>query len=249
VRNPAELAWLGDAREHARAVLALYGAGVDGATEFNRGRKDGRSVVVVPPATPATASLVKKLAGEAKPAGKVDILAGDWALGFDENPSTFTQQGLDVRLVQIPSTSDILALLVGTGMGIEDLSQHEVPAAIQAAAQFYTLPDVIISHKMQKGELTLMLEGYRYDDRGHGDARAKPGEDPLGTVDYIGIDWDHDGRVFSIGSTFVQARKNPVATCEFSHQYHAQGPHDVVVRIIDAFGHDSTRLGQFDVVL
>ncbi len=248
VRNRTELAWLGDARGHARVVLALYGAVVDEATELNSGRKDGRSVVVVPPATPATTGLVKKLAGEAK-VGKVDILAGDWALGFDENPSTFTQQGLDVRLVQIPSTSDIMALLVGTGMGIEALSQHEVPTAIQAAAPFYNLPDVILSRKMQKGELTLMLEGYRCDNSGNADAIAKLGDNPLSIVDFIGIDWDHDGRMFSIGNSSVQARKNPVTTHGFSHQYNTQGPHNVMVRVIDAFGHESCRRGQADVVL
>ncbi len=249
----AEIDWLGDTNKFARTVLSLYGAEVDGPAEPDRGRKDGRAVVIVPPATPATSELVKELIGEvvgkARPAGKVDVLANDWALGFDENLATFSCDGLDVRLVQIPPTSEILALLMGTGIDIDVLSQHGVPAAIQAAAPFYMLPDVILSHKMQKGELTLILEGYRCNDQSHGDARAKPEDDPLEIVDFIGIDWDHDGRVFSNDGGFIQVRKNCVVPREFSHQYNAQGPHDVVVRVIDAFGHDSSRRGRIEVVL
>jgi hypothetical protein len=253
VKNPVEIAWLDDAREHARAVLALYGAALDDVTGPNLGKKNGRIVAVLPSGSPATAALVtdlvKTIADKARSDVKVDVLARDWILGFDENPSTFSRQGLDVQLVQIPSASDIMALFVGTGLRIGDLMRQEIPSTIQAVVPFYTLPDVSITRKVGNGQLRLTLDGYRLNGGSHSNAQARPGEDPLAIIDYIGIDWDHDGTVFSCSGGSVPTKKNPVVTREFSHQYPVGGSHIVLARVIDAFGHDSSRRGQVDITL
>nr|MDO8088968.1 site-specific DNA-methyltransferase [Candidatus Sigynarchaeum springense] len=253
VKSAAELAWLSNARDHARAVLALYGAEAAEPAEYNRGKKEGRVVVVMPPTAPVNAGLVKNLIdnfqGKTGQVVGIDVLANDWALGLDENPSSFCRPGTDVRLVQIPSTSEIAALLVGTGLNINDLLQHEMPATIRAAAPFYLLPDISFSRKLKKGQFELILEGYRIKKGINNDALAKPSDDGVAVVDFVGIDWDHDGHVFSCKDSFIQSRKNPALTCEFSHQYDMPGPHRVMVRIIDAFGHDSSRFGQIDVII
>ncbi|MEX2684446.1 MAG: site-specific DNA-methyltransferase [Candidatus Sigynarchaeota archaeon] len=253
VVSAAELAWLRNPRDHARAMLALYGAEAVESAEYGRGKKDGKLVVVMPPTASINAGsvqmMINDVLGKTRDVVGVDILARDWALGLGENPSSFSRPGFDVRLVQIPSTSEIVALLVGTGMSIDDLLQHEVPPAIQAAVPFHALPDIIISQKLQKGKLELVLDGYRCNNRCFGEVRSKPGDDSFAVVDFMGIDWDHDGQVFACSDALVQSRKSPAVTFRFSHQYHVQGPHQVMVRIVDAFGNDSSRFGQFDVII
>jgi adenine-specific DNA-methyltransferase len=253
VKNPVEIAWLDDTREHARAVLALYGAMPDDVTGPNIGKKTGKIVVVVPSGNPATAALVTDLvnaiAAKQRSDAKIDILAREWVLGFDENPSTFSRPGLDVQLVQIPSASDIMASFIGTGLRIDDIMGQEIPSTIQAAVPFYPLPDVSITRKVEKEQLTLTLDGYQVYGGSQSNAQSRPADDPLAIIDYIGIDWDHEGTVFSYGGGSVPTKKNPVVTREFSHQYPVSGSRVVLVRVIDAFGHESSRRGRVDIIL
>ncbi|MBN2151304.1 MAG: site-specific DNA-methyltransferase [Candidatus Lokiarchaeota archaeon] len=252
-RSAVEIAWLSDAREHARALLALYGADLVEASKYSVGSRNGRAVIVTPPGVPATlataAELVEGVASDTGHTSGVDVLAGQWALEFGENPSTFSKRCPGVQLVQVPSARDIMASLVGTGLQFEDLVHDRVPAAIKAAVPFQVLPDVLIKEGLVDGQLTLALEGYRFNGGGGGEERAGADGDQLALVDFIGVDWDHDGMVFSGGSCSVQSKRNPIVARQFSHQYQVGGPHVVLVRIIDALGHESSRRGRVDVKL
>lgn len=259
VKHPVEIAWHGNARVHVQAILALHGAVAKPATGLDLGEKDGKIVAIMPHGTPATAleagEMLEKVTRALPGSNRVDILADAWILGFDEPPFMNTPGGIEARFIQIPPASDVAALLVGTGLCLEEIGHQKVPAGIQSLIQFHVLPGARLEYHVRGKAVTLALDRYQIHDGRPGDvaeARVKSGNgtgaiDSFDVLEFIGIDWDYDGTRFRCGDASVKSRKDMPVQREFSHEYGTGGSHVIMVRMIDAFGHDSFRRAVVDI--
>ena len=67
-------------------------------------------------------------------------------------------------------------------------------------------------------------------------------------MDFWGVDWDFQGDTFHNQWQSYRTRKHPALQLESDwHAYDRPGQYQVMVKVIDIFGNDTTKLLQVDV--
>lgn len=66
-------------------------------------------------------------------------------------------------------------------------------------------------------------------------------------MDYWAVDWDNKGDAFHNEWQAYRTRKTPALLKEATHQYAVGAAYQVVVKVIDILGNDTTKTVQFQV--
>ena len=60
-------------------------------------------------------------------------------------------------------------------------------------------------------------------------------------IDYWAVDWDHDGKTFHNQWQTFRTRKQTKLEAAAVHSYEAAGEYNVMVKVIDILGNDTTK--------
>lgn len=221
----------GALRAYLDTILAFYRAEpVEGFSQLH-GRKAGRMVHVGATDAPVTIDETEEVMDEMADNGieSCDLLGWEWEMGLhDTITERARRRGLDVRPRQIP----------------REVMERQVAEA--DAVRFFELAHVDLDVRRQGREAAVVLKDF-----------AIPSEDLIppkvrerlsgwsDLIDYWAVDFDFTDDVFHNQWQAYRTRQEPkLATRTEWHEYAEAGRHAIVVKIIDIFGNDTTKLAE-----
>jgi hypothetical protein len=219
---------------YRRFILDLYKAKPIEGYAWLHGIKHGRLVHVGTVDSPVTVADIKQIAaefGRAVGTGKdapseksVDVLGWDFAFEMNEVArQTANNAGIDLHMWRIPR---------------ETLDKRAVD---QGDVRFFELAALGVDFSRRGREVTLRLKDFIIptDDVPEDVQRAIT--DWSQWIDYWAVDWDNRGDTFHNEWQTYRTRKEPNLKKSASRSYEAGGTYQVVVKVIDILGNDTTK--------
>jgi DNA modification methylase len=221
----------GALRAYLDTILAFYRAQPVEGFEHLHGRKAGRMVHVGATDAPVTIDETEDVMDEMADNGieACDLLGWEWEMGLhDTITERARRRGLDVRPRQIP----------------REVMERQIVEA--DAVRFFELAHVDLDVRRQRQEACVVLKDF-----------AIPSEDLIppkvrerveswsDLIDYWSVDYDFSDEVFHNQWQAYRTRAHPaLATQSDWHEYPGPGRYSIVVKIIDIFGNDTTKLAE-----
>lgn len=221
-------------RDYTGFILELYHAKPLNGYTWLHGVKTGRMVHVGAVDAPVSTGDVTNIAAEFRKAigtGKdapatngVDVLGWDFA--FEMNEVALQQAAkanIQMRFLRIPR--DVM----------------DKRAVEQGDIRFFELAALSVDVKTQKRDITLRLTDFVIppDDVPEDARRAVKHWSQW--IDYWAVDWDNKGDTFHNEWQTYRTRKEPALVLETAHVYQEPGEYNVVVKVIDILGNDTTK--------
>ena len=221
----------GALRAYLDTILAFYRAEpFEGFAQLH-GRKAGRVVHVGATDAPVTIDEAEDVMDEMADNGieACDLLGWEWEMGLhDTITERARRRGLDLRPRQIPR---------------EVMERQAIEAD---AVRFFELAHVDLDVRRQGHEACVVLKDF-----------AIPSEDLIppkvresvrswsDLIDYWSVDFDFSDEVFHNQWQAYRTREIPTLATESDwHEYSELGRYAIVVKIIDIFGNDTTKLAE-----
>ncbi len=218
-------------RAYLDTILAFYNAEPVEGFEHLHGRKANRMVHVGATDAPVTIDETENVMDEMADNGieSCDLLGWEWEMGLHDTISeNARRRGLDVRPRQIP----------------REVMERQVTEA--DAVRFFDLAFVDLDVRRQGREACVVLKDF-----------AIPSEELIppkvresitswsDLIDYWSVDYDFSDEVFHNQWQAYRTREEPaLATQSEWHEYPKAGRYSIIVKIIDIFGNDTTKLAE-----
>jgi DNA modification methylase len=219
---------------YRKFLLDLYHANPITGHSWLHGTKSGRMVHVAAVDAPVTQADVKAIAREAWKAvgtGKdspmkagVDILGWEFALEVNELAKQVAAESrVDVSFKKIPR---------------EVLDKKAIE---QGDVKFFELGALSVIPKVKKREVTLKLTDFVIPTDDIPAEARKAIKHWSQLVDYWAVDWDYKNDTFHNQWQAYRTRKDPKIELETKYEYKEPGKYQIVVKVIDILGNDTTK--------
>ncbi len=227
-----------DAETRTRAyrtfILDVYRAQPIEGYAWLHGIKQGRMVHVGTVDAPVTMGDIKQIAvefgramgtGADAPTSKaVDVLGWDFAFEMNEVArQTAARAGIDVRFWRIPR---------------EILDRRAVE---QGDIRFFELAALSVALKAKGRKVTLELENFIIPLDDVPDEVQAAVNDWSEWIDYWAVDWDNKGDAFHNEWQAYRTKQDRAIERRITHEYESAGERQVVVKVIDILGNDTTK--------
>ncbi len=221
----------GALRGYFDTILAFYRAeSVEGFAHLH-GRKADRMVHVGATDVPVTIDECEDVMDEMAGNGieGADILGWEWEMGLhDTVPEAARRRGLDLRLRQIP----------------REVMERDV--ADSGEVRFFELAYVDLDVRREGNEASVMLKDFAIPSE---ELIPEKVRDQISgwpdLIDYWSIDFDYSDETFHNQWQAYRTKEDPkLATTSDWHEYPSPGRYTIVVKIIDIFGNDTTKLAE-----
>lgn len=214
-------------RAYLDTILAFYRAEPVNGFQHLHGRKGKRMVHVGATDAPVTIDETEDVMDEMAENGieACDLLGWEWEMGLHDTISERARRrGLDMRPLQIPREV------------MEREAQEEV--------RFFELAYVDLDVRRQKREACVALKDFaiRSDELIPPKVRESISS-WTDLIDYWSVDYDFSDDVFHNQWQAYRTRESPTLVTQSDwHEYPGPGSYSIVVKIIDIFGNDTTKL-------
>lgn len=221
----------GALRAYLDTILAFYRADpVEGFAHLH-GRKAGRMVHVGATDAPVTIDETEDVMDEMADNGieSCDILGWEWEMGLHDTISERARRrGLDVRPRQIP----------------REVMERQVAEA--DAVRFFELAHIDLDVRRQGLEACVVLKDFAIPSEELIPLQVRERiESWADLIDYWSVDFDYSDEVFHNQWQAYRTRETPALLTQSDwHEYPAAGRYSIVVKIIDIFGNDTTKLAE-----
>jgi len=215
-------------------ILELYGAESVSGFTWLHGVKAHRLVHVGGVDAPVSIGDIKSIVQEFwKSVGQVeavetngiDVLGWDFAFEINETAKQFAAENkVDVRFKKIPR--EVL----------------EKKAVEQGDIRFFELASLTVKTKVEKQTVSIELQ----------DFIVPPDDVPQEVrqaithwqqwIDYWAVDWNYRNDTFHNEWQTYRTKKDPKIELSIKHTYEAKGTYNVVIKVIDILGNDTTKL-------
>lgn len=221
--------------KYRKFILDLYNAQPVTGYTWLHGLKNSRMVYVGSVDAPVTVADVKSIAAEVwKAVGKgkdsareaaVDILGWDFALEVNEVAKQVAAQAkVDVAFKVIPREVLEKKAVEQGDIKFFELASVSVKIQTNGLEAKVKLSDVVIPPQDVPAEVQKAITHWSQ------------------WVDYWAIDWGYKNDTFHNQWQSYRTRKNPKIDLEAGHVYEAAGEYQVMVKVIDILGNDTTKL-------
>lgn len=174
---------------------------------------------------------------------KADILGWEWSYEVNELSKALAKKnGVDLRLVQIPSVNEIKSSLVGFDLQLLKLPDQVVEKALSKYIKFPEVAYLEIDTEIKGGEVILKITDFQLPPNASLAEIASKVKDSKELIDYWAIDWDYKGDTFYNQWQSFRVKKNPRVDYEVRHEYQESGEHQIMVKVIDVFGNDTNKV-------
>jgi adenine-specific DNA-methyltransferase len=221
----------GALRAYLDTILAFYHADpVEGFAQLH-GRKAGRMVHVGATDAPVTIDETEDVMDEMADNGveSCDILGWEWEMGLhDTITERARRRGLDLRPRQIP----------------REVMERQVTEA--DAVRFFELAHVDLDVRRQGSEACVVLKDFAIPSEELIPPKVRERiESWVDLIDYWSVDFDYSDEVFHNQWQAYRTRETPTLLTQSGwHEYPEAGRYSIVVKIIDIFGNDTTKLAE-----
>ncbi len=224
----------GALRAYLDTILDFYRAEpVEGFAHLH-GRKAGRMVHVGATDAPVTIDETEDVMDEMADngIGACDLLGWEWEMGLhDTITERARRRGLDVRPRQIP----------------REVMERQVTEA--DAVRFFELAYVDLDVRRQGTEVCVVLKDFAIPSEELIPPKVRERVESWSDfIDYWSVDYDFSDDVFHNQWQAYRTREDPaLATQSDWHEYCESGRHAIVIKIIDIFGNDTTKLAEVTI--
>jgi len=242
-----KLAANGHWERYVQFILQLYRA--EAVTGFRtlHGKKARAYVHVGSVDSPVTMREIRQTLKEVQEVGarEVHFLGWDFEMGLHDLVSQVGDDcGVKVRLVSIPRESLEVTNPAREEVRFFDLNyldlEHEVTPLSSPRRRGDSLP---VGGEGRGGVLTVRLKDFIIANPEYlpdeVQARIKKFTD---YIDYWAVDWDYKDDTFHNGWQSFRTRKDPKLATKATHTYDRPGTYKVLVKVVDIFGNDTTKL-------
>jgi adenine-specific DNA-methyltransferase len=245
IGNYETVYWRERQDEYLAFMLKLYQAQSLTGFKYLHGRKGERAVHIGPLNAPVTMEEVEKVVIECRENNfsKADVLGWEWGYEVNELARELAKKnGVNLKLVQIPSVNEIKSSLVGF-----DLQLLKVPDQVieKELAKYVKFPEVAyleIEKKTKGNEVTLRITDFQLPPTAELAEIASKVKDSRELIDYWAIDWDYKGDTFHNQWQSFRTKKNPKVDYEATHKYDVPGKYEIMVKVVDVFGNDANKV-------
>jgi DNA modification methylase len=224
----------GAVRAYLDTILAFYRAEpVEGFAHLH-GRKAGRMVHVGATDAPVTIDETEDVMDEMADNGiqACDLLGWEWEMGLNDTiTETARRRGLDLRPRQIP----------------REVMERQIVEA--DAVRFFELAHVDLEVRRQGREASVVLTDFLIPSEDLIPATIRESISSwVDLIDYWSVDFDFSDGVFHNQWQAYRTREQPaLATQSDWNEYPGSGRYAIVVKIIDIFGNDTTKLAEVGI--
>jgi adenine-specific DNA-methyltransferase len=216
--------------EYIKFILELYHAEPITGAMWIHGKKGKRLVHVGAVDAPVTLADIQACVEECKKMKQsaLDILGWEWEMGLHDIVQKFAkEQGVDLQLRYIPrEVMDPRAAEKGD-VTFYELAYLEAEVSKNKHGEFVVvLKDFIIpNHDLIPEEVRSKIK--KWSDY----------------IDYWSVDWDYNDDTFhNMWQSYRTRKERNLALKSDPHTYETKGKHKVLIKVIDIFGNDTTRL-------
>lgn len=219
---------LGAWERYVKFILELYRAEPVTGFKLLHGKKARAYVHVGSVDSPITMREIRETLKEAKGAGvrEVHFLGWDFEMGLhDLVAQVGDDYGAKVRLVSIPQES----------LEVTNPAKEEV--------RFFDLNYLDLEYELNGKKLSVRLKDFIIANPEYlpDEIRDKI-KKFTDYVDYWAVDWDYRNDTFHNGWQSFRTRKDPKLETKATHTYEQPGTYKVLVKVVDIFGNDTTKL-------
>jgi adenine-specific DNA-methyltransferase len=230
--------------EYLSFMLKLYQASPLMGYRYLHGRKGERATHVGPLNAPVTMEEVEKVVIECRANNfyKADVLGWEWSYDVNELAKELAKKnGVDLKLVQIPSVNEIKSALVGLDLQLLKAPEQVVEKEIAKYVKFPEVAYLEIEEKIKGKEVALKITDFQLSPTADLAEIASKVKDSRELIDYWAIDWDYKGDTFHNQWQSFRLKKNPRVDYEARHKYAEEGEYQIMVKVVDVFGNDTNK--------
>ena len=245
IGNYETVYWQERQDEYLAFMLKLYQAQPLTGFRYLHGRKGERAVHVGPLNAPVTMEEVEKVVIEcrANNFNKADILGWEWSYEVNELAKELAKKnGVDLRLVQIPSVNEIKSSLVGFDLQLLKVPDQVVEKELAKYVKFPEVAYLEIDTKTKGKEVILKISDFQLSPTAELAEIASKVKDSRELIDYWAIDWDYKGDTFHNQWQSFRVKKNPRVDYEARHKYDEPREYQIMVKVVDVFGNDTNKI-------
>lgn len=245
VGNYETVYWQERLEEYLTFMLKLYQAQPLTGFKYLHGKKGNRIVHVSSLNAPVTMDEVEKVILECRTNGfnKADILGWDWAYEVNELAKELAKKnGVDLRLIQIPSINEIKTALTGFDLRLLKIPEQVIEKEVLPHIRFHEVAYLELKSKIKSKEVTLEVTDFQLPPSRELDEIKDKIKKFSDLIDYWSIDWDYDGTTFRNQWQSYRTKKNSVVELEAKHSYKERGKYRVMVKVVDVFGNDTNKV-------
>ena len=245
IGNYETVYWQERQDEYLAFMLKLYQAQVLKRFRYLHGRKGNRAVHVGPLNAPVTMEEIKKVVIEcrANNFNKADVLGWEWSYEVNELAKALAKKnGVDLKLVQIPSVNEIKSSLVGFDLNLFKIPEQVVEKELLPHVKFAEVAYLEIETKVKEKEAILKITDFQLSPTTELAEIASKVKDSRELIDYWAIDWNYKGDTFHNQWQSFRVKKNPKVDYSARHEYQEKGEYQIMVKVVDVFGNDTNKI-------
>jgi len=237
--------WKDKEEGFVKFVLQLYQAKPLIGFNYIHGEKEKRAVHVGSLSAPVTLEEIKTVIEECKNNNfkSLDVLGLEWGYGVNELAKTLAKkQKVDLRLIQIPSYNELSAALVGFDLNLFKIPDEIVEEKISKNIKFLELPYLELETRTKGKNVELEITDFQLPPTSELAEISEKIKDPVDLIDYWAVDWNYQGDNFHNQWQSYRTKKEPRVDKKASHSYDKAGEYKIMVKVIDVFGGDISKI-------
>jgi len=245
IGNYETVYWQEREDEYLAFMLKLYQSQPLTGFRYLHGRKGDRAVHIGPLNAPVTMEEVEKVVIEcrANKFSKADVLGWEWSYEVNELAKELAKKnGVDLRLVQIPSVNEIKSSLVGFDLQLLKVPDQIVEKELSKYVKFPEVAYLELEIKAKGKEGKLKITDFQLSPTIELAKIASKVKDSRELIDYWAIDWDYKGDTFHNQWQSFRVKKNPKVDYEALHNYKESKEYQIMVKVVDVFGNDTNKV-------
>ncbi|MEA2053610.1 MAG: site-specific DNA-methyltransferase [Candidatus Thermoplasmatota archaeon] len=245
IGNYETIYWQEKEDEYLAFMLKLYQTQPLTGFRYLHGSKGDRVVHVGPLNAPVTMEEVEKVVVEcrANKFNKADVLGWEWSYEVNELAKALAKKnGVDLRLVQMPSVNEIKSSLVGFDLQLLKVPDQVVEKELAKYVKFPEVAYLELETKIKGNELSLKITDFQLSPTAELAEIARKVKDSRELIDYWAIDWNYKGDTFHNQWQSFRVKKNPKVDYKAKHRYDDAEEYQIMVKVVDVFGDDTNKI-------
>jgi len=245
IGNYETVYWQKRQEEYLAFILKLYQAAPLTGFRCLHGRKGDRTVHIGSLNAPVTMEDVERVVIECRNNNfsKADILGWEWSYEVNELAKTSAKKnGVDLKLIQIPSVNEIKSSLVGFDLQLLKVPEQIIERELTKYIKFPEVAYLEIENKVNRNEVTLKITDFQLSPTAELAEIANKVKDSRELIDYWAIDWDYKEDTFHNQWQSFRVKKNPRVDYQAIHKYEDVGNYEIMIKVVDVFGNDTNKI-------
>lgn len=245
IGNYETVYWQEKEDEYLAFMLKLYQSQPLTGFRYFHGRKGDRAVHIGPLNAPVTMEDVEKVVIEcrANKFNEADVLGWEWSYEVNELAKQLAKKnGVDLKLIQIPSVNEIKSSLVGFDLQLLKVPEQVIEKELAKYVKFPEVAYLELKTKVQKEKVVLKITDFQLAPTAELAEIASKVKDSRELIDYWAIDWDYKDDTFHNQWQSFRVKKNPKVEYEARHKYEDSGEYQIMAKVVDVFGNDTNKV-------